>query len=131
MRRSTGGRVCNCEEGDNRTENDGGGASAARAEQWVALFIIGLHGNGGHGEVGTVDGDHGGLGEAGLGVVFLDSRVDGDYRDDDEEKKVDGYSSLVHRTARAGEEDVHEDCEGDRADVHAEGAAEEDPAPEL
>lgn len=57
--------------------------------------------------------------------------MDRDYRDNEEEEQVDGYGSLVHRAAGAGKEYVHKDRESDGANVHAEGAAKEDPAPDL
>lgn len=57
------------------------------------MVVIGLHGNGGHSKVGTVDGDHSGLGKASLGVVFLNHGVDrdgGDQEQDDEVHLVAG-----------------------------------------
>ncbi len=51
------------------------------------MVVIRLHRYGGHSKVGAVDGNHGGLGEASLGVVLLNHRVDrngGDYEQDDE-----------------------------------------------
>lgn len=51
------------------------------------MVVIWLHGHGGHSEVGAVDGNHSGLRQASLGVVFLDHRVDRhgrDYKKDDE-----------------------------------------------
>ena len=50
-------------------------------------MVIGLHGYGGHSKVGAIDGDHGGLRQASLVVVFLNHGVDrygGDYEQDDE-----------------------------------------------
>ena len=76
LRGGAGGGVGDGEHGEHRTEDDGGGAGAAGPDQRVAVVVVGLHAHGGHGEVGAVDGDDGGLGEAGLGVVFLDGRVD-------------------------------------------------------
>jgi hypothetical protein len=40
------------------------------------MLVVGLHGYGGHGKVGAVDGDGGGLGEAGARVGGLDCGVD-------------------------------------------------------
>ena len=51
------------------------------------MVVIGLHGYGGHSKVGAVDGNHSGLCEASLGVIFLNHGVDrdgGDYEQDDE-----------------------------------------------
>lgn len=131
LRCSTGGRVRDCDKGDDSSEDDRGSTGATRAEQRVALLVVGLHRHGRHGKVSAVDGDHGRLSKTGLRVVFLDGWVDGDYRDDEEEKHVDGDGSLVHGAAGACEEYVHDDCEGDGADVHAERAAKENPAPDL
>ena len=81
--------VSDCEHGDDGADDDGSRTGAASTDQRVAVFVIGLHGHGGHGQVGAVDGDHGGLGETGFGVIFLDSGVDGDEGDDEKNKKVD------------------------------------------
>ena len=114
-----GGGVCDCKHGDDSADDDGGGACAAGADEGVAVLVVGFHGDGGHGEVGAVDGDHGGLGEAGLRVVFLDGGVDGDGGDDEEDDEVDGYGCLVHGAAAVGEEDVHYYCHGEGDGVHS------------
>lgn len=54
----SGCSIGNRQQGNDGTENDRCGSGAASTEKWVALFVIWLHGDGGHGEVGTVDGDH-------------------------------------------------------------------------
>ena len=102
-----GGSVCDCEHCDDCADNDRGGAGAAGANERVAVLVVGFHGNGGHGQVGAVDGYHGGLGEPGLRVILLDCGVDGDRGDDEEDEEVDGYGGLVHGAAAIGEEDVH------------------------
>ena len=114
-----GGGVCDCEHGDDCTDDDGGGAGAAGANERVAVLVVGLHGDGGHGEVGAVDGYHGGLGESGLRIVFLDCGVDGDCRDDEEDDEVDGYGGLIHGAAAVGEEDVHYYGHGEGDGVHS------------
>lgn len=68
--------VSNGEHGEDGAEDGGGGAGTASADQRVAVVVVGFHAHGGHGEIGAVDGDDGRLGEAGLGVVFLDGGVD-------------------------------------------------------
>ena len=114
-----GGGVGDCKHGDDGADDDGGGAGAASADEWVAVLVVGFHGDGGHGEVGAVDGYHGGLGEAGLRVVFLDCGVDGDGGDDEEDDEVDGYGGLVHGAAAVGEEDVHYYGHGEGYGVHS------------
>lgn len=84
LRGGAGGGVGDGEHGDDGADDNGDGAGATRADQRVAVLIVWFHGYGGHGEVGAVDGDHGGLGESSLRVEFLDGGVDG-YGGDDEE----------------------------------------------
>lgn len=79
-----GGGVGDGEHGDDGADDDRDGAGAARPDQWVAVLVVGFHGYGGHGEVGAVDGDHGGLGESGLRVEFLDCGMHGDGGSDEE-----------------------------------------------
>lgn len=55
------GGVGNGQEGKHGAENDAGGSRALGAHKWVAQLVVGLRGYGGHGQVGAVDGDHGGL----------------------------------------------------------------------
>lgn len=74
--RSARSRVGDCEHSNDGADDDGSRTSAASADQRVALVVVGFHGDGGHGQVGAVDGYHGGLGEPGLRVVFLDCGVD-------------------------------------------------------
>ena len=90
LRCGAGGCVGDCEHGDDGAEDDGGGAGAAGADQGVAVFIVGFHGDSREGQVRTVDGYHGGLGETGSRVRFLDCWLDGDEGYDDEEEKVEG-----------------------------------------
>ena len=52
------------------------------------MVVIGLHGYGGHGEVGTVDGNHSGLRKASLRVVFLDHGVHRDGRNYEQDDKI-------------------------------------------
>ena len=79
---SAGGRVGNCEHGDDGAEDDGRGAGAVGSNQGVAFAVVRFHADGRHGEVGAVDGDHGCLREAGFRIVLLDCRVDRDGGDD-------------------------------------------------
>ena len=72
----TGGCVCDCEHGDDCADDNGCGAGASGADKRVAVVVIRLHADGGHGEVCAVDGYHSSLGEPGLRVVFLNGRVD-------------------------------------------------------
>ena len=51
-------------------------------------MVIGLHGYGGHGKVGAVDGNHSGLRQSSLGVVFLNQRVDRDGRDYEQDDEI-------------------------------------------
>lgn len=53
------------------------------------MSVVRFHADGRHGQVGAVDGDHCGLGEAGLGVVFLNCWVDGYERDYKKDNEVD------------------------------------------
>lgn len=120
MRRCACGCVCDRQHGDDGAYDYGCGAggAAAAADQRVAGSFVGFHADGGHGQVGAVDGDHGGLGEAGFRVVFLDGGVDayeGDYQEDNE---VYGYGGLVHGAPGGGEEDVHDYCHGEGCGVH-------------
>ena len=73
--------VGDCEHGHDGANDDGGCASSFGTDQRVAVAVIGLHGDGGHGEIGAIYRYHGRLGEAGFGVVFLDSGMNGDGRD--------------------------------------------------
>lgn len=57
--RGSGGGVGDCEHGDDGADNDGGGSRAFRADQGVAVAVVGFHADGGHCEVGAVDGNHG------------------------------------------------------------------------
>ena len=84
-----GGRVGDREHGDNGAEDDGGSAGTAGADQGVAVFVVGFHGDGREGQVGAVDCYHCGLGEAGSRVRLLDGWLDGDDGYDDEEEKVE------------------------------------------
>ncbi len=59
LRRCSGGGVGDCEHGDDGADDDGGGSGALCADQGVAVAVVGFHADGGHGEVGAVDGDHG------------------------------------------------------------------------
>lgn len=59
LRCGTRGGVGDCEHGDDGTDDDRGGPGAFGADQGVAVAVIGFHADGGHGEVGAVDGDHG------------------------------------------------------------------------
>lgn len=77
------------DECDNCADHDGSFAGPVCADQGVAVLIVRLHGYGGHGEVGAVDADGCGLGEAGAGVGGLDGGVDGDGGDEKEEDEVD------------------------------------------
>ncbi len=129
LRCGAGCGVGDCEHGYDGADDDGGGAGAARADQGVAVMVVGFHADGRHGEVGAVDGDHGGLGEAGLGVVFLDAWVDGDGGDDEEHEEVDCDGGLIHGAGGGCEEDVHGDCHGKGDGVHAKSGADEDAAP--
>ena len=52
------------------------------------MVVIGLHGYGGHSKVGAIDGNHSGLREASLGVVFLNHRVDRDSGDDKQDDEI-------------------------------------------
>lgn len=95
---SAGGGIGDSKESYDSSEDDRSGTRAACAEERVAMLVIGLHGNSGHGEVGAVNGDHGGLGEASGGVVFLDGRVDGSGGDDDCKQKINrncSYQALI------------------------------------
>ena len=53
------------------------------------MVVIGLHADGGHGQVRAVDGNHASLRESGLWVVFLNSGVDRDSGNDEEDDQVD------------------------------------------
>ena len=99
LRRGAGGSICDCEHCDDRADDNGGCARAAGADKWVAVPVVGLHRDGGHGEVCAVDSDHGGLSEARLRIVFLHCGVDGDGGDDEEREKIDCYGTLVHAAA--------------------------------
>lgn len=55
----SGGGVSDCEHGDDGADNDRGGSRAFRADQGVAVAVVGFHADGGHGEIGAVDGNHG------------------------------------------------------------------------
>ena len=70
------GCVCDGEHGDDCTYDDRGGPGASGADQGVAVVVIGLHADGGHGQVCAVDGDHSSLSETSLWVVLLNGRVD-------------------------------------------------------
>lgn len=87
--RGTGGGVGNGEHGDDGTNDDGGRASASGTDQGVAITVVGFHRYGRHGQVGAVDGDHGGLSKAGLWIEFLDGWVNGNSGDDEEDDQVD------------------------------------------
>jgi hypothetical protein len=80
-----GGGVCDGYESDDCTDDDGCFAGAAGADERVALVVVGFHADGGEGQVGAVDGDDGGLGEARAGVDVLDGGVDGGDGGDEEE----------------------------------------------
>jgi hypothetical protein len=80
-----GGCVCDGNESDDCADDDGCFAGAARADERVALVVVGFHTDGGEGQVGAVDGDDGGLGETRLGVDILDGRVNGGDGGDEEE----------------------------------------------
>jgi len=82
-------------EGDDGADDDGGLAGAACADQRVALVVIGLHADGGEGQVGAVDGDDGGLGETSAGVDILNGGVDRDDGCDEEEQEIDLYMSVT------------------------------------
>lgn len=118
-----GGRVRDREHGHYGADDDAGCARAAGADQGVAVPVVRLHAYGGHGQVGAVDGDHGGLGEAGLRVVFLDCGVDGDGGDDEEDEEVDGYGGLVHAASGPREEDVHDYYHREGGGVHPQRGA--------
>ena len=129
LRRGSGGCVGDGEHRDDGAEDDGKGARAVGADDGVALLVVGLHTNGREGQVGAVDGNHGGLREAGFRVGVLDGRVHGDEGYDEQNDEVDRDGALVHAAAAAGEEDVHDDGHGEGCGVHAQRRADEQEAP--
>src|SRR5271154_3228826 len=66
-----GSCVGDCEHGDDGPEDDSGGSGATSADEWVAVLIVRLHGDGRQGKVCAVHGDHSGLGQASFGVGLL------------------------------------------------------------
>ena len=54
----SGGGVGDCEHGDDGANDDGCGSGAFCADQGIAVAVVGFHADGGHGEVGAIDGDH-------------------------------------------------------------------------
>ena len=95
------------------------------------MSVIWFHGDGGEGEVCAVESDHGGLADAGFGVVVLDCGGDGDCGYGDHEEEVEGYGGDVHVAAAGGEVDVHDDGHDEGGEVHEEGAADEEGLPEA
>lgn len=65
----------------NCADDDGCLACALSTNQGIAMLVVGFHGDGGHGEVRAVDGNDGGLGKTGLGVVLLHRRMHRQKRD--------------------------------------------------
>lgn len=124
-------RVSDRQHGDNGAHDNRSRPGALGADERVALLVVGLHGHGRHCEIGAVDGNHGRLGQAGLGVVFLDGGIDGNDRDDEPKNEVDGDDSLVQVAIVASEEDVLDHCHGNGAEVHAQGRPDEHESPDL
>lgn len=56
---SASGGIGDGEHSDDGADDDRSCAGAASADQGIALLVIRLHADSGHGEVGAVDGDHG------------------------------------------------------------------------
>lgn len=140
--------VCNSGHGDNGPKNDRHSTSTTRADQRVTVVVIGLHGDGGQREVGTVHSNHSGLRQTRARVGFLNSRLYRHERDDQEDKQVDlrrvsssaarrnrepngtyRNCGLVHRAATLGKEDVHQDRHHNRGHVHAQGRPDEQATP--
>ena len=131
LRRGSRSSVRDCEHRHNSADHNRGGARSLGSHKRVAVFVVRLHGYSGHGEVGAVYSNHGGLSQARLGVVFLDSWVDGDSRSDDPKDEVYRNRCLIHSAATRREEDVLDDSHRERCKIHAESRADEDEAPDL
>lgn len=131
---SAGGGVGDRDDGEEGTENDGRSTGTTGFEERVAslvLGVVGFHRDGGHGEVCAVNGDHCRLSKTSSRVVFLDCWVNRDAGDDDEQNHVHGDPDEVGAAFCMAEKDVHYDGEDDGANVHSEGATNEDSTPEL
>lgn len=87
--RCTSGGVCDSNEGNNCTNDDGRLTGTASTDQWVALMIIGLHSHSRHGEVCAVNGYNGRLGETSARVYVLYRRVNRSNGRDQEQDEVD------------------------------------------
>lgn len=108
------GGVGNSQESDEGAEDDCCLTGTTCTNQRIALLVIRLHGDCRECEVSAVNADDGGLNQTGTRVGGLNGRMHGDNGDDQKEDEVDGDGGLVHRAAGVSEEDVHDDCHGER-----------------
>jgi hypothetical protein len=113
------------------------------------VLVIRFHGYRGKGQVGAVDTNGGGLGEACAWVRCLHCGVNSHSADTQDENEVDlscelvnvtlcrertvtyGDGRLVHRAVRMGEEDVHDDGDGNATQVHAKSRTNKKATPKL
>jgi hypothetical protein len=75
--RSASSGICAGDESDNCADEDGGLSGSGRADERVAVLVIGFHGDSGEGEVGAVNRNGGSLGKTGTWVGRLNCWVDG------------------------------------------------------
>jgi hypothetical protein len=132
LRRRARRRVGDGEEGKDGAEDDGRRPGARRAvgERVADASRVIVVGDGRSDEVGRVERNDGGLGEARLWVGLLDGGRDGRDRQDDRQDEVGRDEEGVGLAVAAAKEDEEDDSKGNREDEGAKGRANEDELPD-
>ena len=98
---SAGCGISNCKHGDYSTDDDRCSTGApSSADKGIAITVVGFHTDCRHGQVGTINCDHGCLSETGFRVEFLNGRVDRDKRYDKEDDEIDLQIYMISYTSR-------------------------------